>query len=78
MDEEVESMHLKFLQQPPLGWTYVEALERFNANVSYSGLLHAVTGEVNSQEFVLNADLCFLVILLYVCIVRYLKTCVLL
>ncbi|XP_050693547.1 dnaJ homolog subfamily C member 13-like isoform X2 [Eriocheir sinensis] len=45
VDEEVESMHLKFLQQPPIGWTYVEAVERFNANVSYSGLLHAVTGE---------------------------------
>lgn len=52
MDEEVESMHLKFLQQPPVGWTYVEAVERFNANVSYSGLLHAVTGEVKSQELV--------------------------
>ncbi|XP_042237903.1 dnaJ homolog subfamily C member 13-like isoform X4 [Homarus americanus] len=45
VDEEVESMHLKFLQQPPPGWTFAEAIERFNANVSYSGLLHAVTGE---------------------------------
>lgn len=45
VDEEVESMHLKFLQQPPPGWTFMEAVERFNANVSYSGLLHAVTAE---------------------------------
>ncbi|XP_071522873.1 dnaJ homolog subfamily C member 13 isoform X2 [Panulirus ornatus] len=45
VDEEVESMHLKFLQQPPPGWSFAEAIERFNANVSYSGLLHAVTGE---------------------------------
>ena len=47
VDEEVESMHLKFLQQPPPGWTFMEAVERFNANVSYSGLLHAVTAEVS-------------------------------
>lgn len=46
VDEEVESMHLKFLQQPPPGWTFAESIERFNANVSYSGLLHAVTAEV--------------------------------
>ena len=47
VDEEVESMHLKFLQQPPAGWTYVHAVHRFNANVSYSGLMHAVTGDVS-------------------------------
>ena len=47
VDEEVESLHLKFLQQAPIGWTYSEAVHRFNANVSYSGLLHAVTGEVS-------------------------------
>lgn len=46
VDEEVESMHLKFIQQPPPGWTFAEAVERFNVNVSYSGLLHAVTAEV--------------------------------
>lgn len=45
VDEEVESMHLKFIQQPPPGWTFAEAVERFNVNVSYSGLLHAVTAE---------------------------------
>ena len=46
VDEDVESMHVKFLQQPPPGWNFTEAVERFNANVSYSGLLHAVTAEV--------------------------------
>ena len=40
-DQEVESSHLKFLAQPPPGWNYVEAMARFNANVSYSGLVHA-------------------------------------
>ncbi|KAG0721186.1 DnaJ subfamily C member 13 [Chionoecetes opilio] len=43
-------MHLKFLQQPPPGWTFMEAVERLNANVSYSGLLHAVTAEVGGLQ----------------------------
>lgn len=47
VEEEVESMHLKFLQQPPVGWTFNEAVQRFNANVSYSGLLHSVTADVS-------------------------------
>ena len=41
VDQEVESSHLKFLAQPPPGWNFVEAMARFNANVSYSGLVHA-------------------------------------
>ena len=43
--EEVESSSLKFLTQPPVGWDFAQAVSRFNANVSYSGLLHAVTAE---------------------------------
>ena len=45
MGEEVESSCLKFLTSPPLGWDFPQAISRFNANVSYSGLLHAVTQE---------------------------------
>ena len=45
VDEEVESSHLKFLCQPPPTWNFNEAVARFNANVSYSGLVHAVTQE---------------------------------
>lgn len=45
VDEEVESSHLKFLSQPPPAWNFNEAIARFNANVSYSGLVHAVTQE---------------------------------
>ncbi|VDL96563.1 unnamed protein product [Schistocephalus solidus] len=41
--EEVESMHLRFLRQPPEGTPFWETVERFNANVAYSGLVHAVT-----------------------------------
>ena len=43
--EEVESSSLKFLAQQPVGWDFAQAVSRFNANVSYSGLLHAVTAE---------------------------------
>lgn len=43
VDEEVESWHLKFLQTPPQGWQFNDAVLRFNANCAYSGLLHSVT-----------------------------------
>ncbi|XP_049787278.1 dnaJ homolog subfamily C member 13 [Schistocerca cancellata] len=42
-EEETESSHLKFLQQPPGGRTFSEIVERFNANIPYSGLMHSVT-----------------------------------
>ncbi|XP_023328115.1 dnaJ homolog subfamily C member 13 [Eurytemora carolleeae] len=45
MGEEVESFSLKFLTSQPVGWDFAQAVSRFNANVSYSGLLHAVTQE---------------------------------
>jgi hypothetical protein len=33
------------------GWNFAEAVSRFNANIAYSGLIHAVTQEVkNSLE----------------------------
>lgn len=43
VDEEVESWHLKFLQNPPNNWTFNEAVLRFNSNCAYSGLLHSIT-----------------------------------
>lgn len=43
VDEEVESWHLKFLQTPPNGWAFNDAVLRFNSNCAYSGLLHSVT-----------------------------------
>jgi len=46
-DEEVEAQHLKFLATQPPGWSFSEAVARFNANVSYSGLAHAVTQDVS-------------------------------
>jgi len=47
VDEEIESSHLKFLVTPPPGWTFADAVSRFNANIAYSGLIHAVTQEVS-------------------------------
>ncbi|XP_043196340.1 dnaJ homolog subfamily C member 13-like isoform X3 [Amphibalanus amphitrite] len=60
VEEEVESMHLKLLQQQPPSWTAADAVARFNANVSYSGLLHAVTGDslfAENKERLINAAL---------------------
>lgn len=77
VDEEVESLHLKFLAAPPsesqfsiteprvhlqnlrgyltfppsrllsLDGNFADAVFRFNANISYSGVLHAVTQDVS-------------------------------
>ncbi|XP_043463949.1 dnaJ homolog subfamily C member 13 [Leptopilina heterotoma] len=38
VEEEVENNHVKFLQQLPGGKSFAEVLERFNANIPYSGL----------------------------------------
>ncbi|XP_012235865.1 dnaJ homolog subfamily C member 13 isoform X2 [Linepithema humile] len=43
VEEEVETTHVKFLQQPPGGRTFAEILERFNANIPYSGLNYSIT-----------------------------------
>lgn len=46
IDEEVESIHTKFLHELPPGYTIDEMLNRFNVNVPYSGLINAVTQDV--------------------------------
>jgi len=48
VDEEVEAHHLRFLQQPPS--KFFEAIARFNANISYNGLMHAVTQDTLFAE----------------------------
>ena len=61
LEEEVESMHLKYLVTPPQGWSFFEAVSRFNANVPYSGLIHSVTAEhlfaENKEKLIHNAML---------------------
>ena len=45
VEEEVESQYLKYMVNLPQGVKLSEAVERFNSNVAYSGLNHAVTHE---------------------------------
>ncbi|XP_048827820.1 dnaJ homolog subfamily C member 13 isoform X4 [Brienomyrus brachyistius] len=63
VDEEVESLHLKFLATPPNG-NFGDAVFRFNANISYSGVLHAVTQDglfsENKEKLINNAILALL------------------
>ncbi|KAG1687435.1 DnaJ subfamily C member 13 [Nymphon striatum] len=62
LDEEVESTHLKFLLNAH-GWTFHEAVQRFNSNIAYSGLLHAVTQDglfSENKEKAINEALCAL------------------
>lgn len=47
VDEEVESLHLKLLLNPPIAKPFSHCVKRFNANVPYSGLLYSVTNEVS-------------------------------
>lgn len=60
VDEEVESWHLKFLQNLPNNWTFNDAVLRFNSNCAYSGLLHSVTQErlfAENKEHLIRAAL---------------------
>lgn len=43
LEEEVESCHLKLLDKISPKMSFAEAIDRFNANTPYSGLLHSVT-----------------------------------
>ncbi|XP_056376625.1 dnaJ homolog subfamily C member 13 isoform X2 [Hyla sarda] len=58
VDEEVESLHLRFLNTPPNG-VFADAVFRFNSNISYSGVLHAVTQDglfsENKEKLINNA-----------------------
>ncbi|KAK7507621.1 hypothetical protein BaRGS_00001556 [Batillaria attramentaria] len=64
VDEEVEAQHMKFIQSPPPGMTFEDAVNRFNANISYSGLLHAVTADglfAQNKEKLINSTLASLI-----------------
>jgi len=45
VEEDVESQYLRYLTNQPQGVLFSEAVERFNANIAYSGLNHAVSAE---------------------------------
>ncbi|KAH3718782.1 hypothetical protein DPMN_061589, partial [Dreissena polymorpha] len=60
VDEEVESQHLKFIISPTDSMTFNVAVQRFNSNISYSGLLHAVTQDrlfAENKEKLINGAL---------------------
>mmetsp|Transcript_15543 Transcript_15543/g.46103 ORF Transcript_15543/g.46103 Transcript_15543/m.46103 type:complete len:2307 (-) Transcript_15543:50-6970(-) len=58
-DEEIESTLLKFLGTPTAEVPYSLAVLRFNMNIEYSGLLHAVSEEgwfkENKEKLITNA-----------------------
>ncbi|XP_041474110.1 dnaJ homolog subfamily C member 13-like isoform X1 [Lytechinus variegatus] len=59
VDEDVESHHLRFLAVP-YNNNFDEAVMRFNNNISYSGLLHAVTQDgffAENKEKLINGAL---------------------
>lgn len=49
VEEEAESIHVKFLQNPPPKKSFAECVKRFNANAPYSGLLYSVTQDVGTR-----------------------------
>ncbi|XP_012285401.1 dnaJ homolog subfamily C member 13 isoform X2 [Orussus abietinus] len=59
VDEEAEISHVKFVQQPPGIRPFSEILERFNANVPYSGLNYSTTQDgiftENKDKIILGA-----------------------
>lgn len=48
VEEEAETLHVKFLQNPPPNKSFAECVRRFNANVPYSGLLYSVNQDVST------------------------------
>ena len=59
VEEEVESIYLKLLGTASTGSSFVSCLERFNCNIGYSGLNHAVSQEglftENKEKLILQA-----------------------
>lgn len=40
VEDEIERGHLKAFQAPPIGWSFIDAIYRFNTICAYSGLAH--------------------------------------
>ncbi|CAG9764959.1 unnamed protein product [Ceutorhynchus assimilis] len=59
VEEEVESLHLKLFQSSQPHVNFSACVKRFNANISYSGLLYSVTQEgifaENKEKLILAA-----------------------
>lgn len=64
VEEEVESQCLRQLSAALPGKQFVEAVNKFNSNVAYSGLNYAVTQDglfVENKEKLINAALTALI-----------------
>lgn len=60
VEEDVESQYLRYLTTQPQGVLFSEAVEKFNANIAYSGLNHAVSAEglfAENKEKLITATL---------------------
>ena len=60
IDEEVESLHMKFVHEVPINYHMEEILVRFNVNIPYSGLINAVTQDrlfAENKEKLINNTL---------------------
>ncbi len=60
IDEEVESLHMKFVHENPASYQMEEILLRFNVNIPYSGLINAVTQDrlfAENKEKLINNTL---------------------
>lgn len=62
VDEEIESIHIKFLYAPPPRKSFSECVRRFNANVPYSGVLYSVTQDVSYFFDISNISYSFMVV----------------
>jgi DnaJ family protein C protein 13 len=58
-EEEIESSLLKYLASPNVGMAFPLAVQRFNSNVHYAGLVHAVSEDgwfkENKEKLIMEA-----------------------
>lgn len=51
LEQDVESLHLRFFQQRPGNRSLNEMIDRFNVNVPYTGLIHSISQDVKISIF---------------------------
>ena len=63
IDEEVESLHVKFIHEIPPNYGMNELLVRFNVNIPYSGLINAITQDVFINYFAIYINfVCWIIL----------------
>lgn len=56
---QIESNHLKCIKEPPPRKTFAEVLDRFNANIEYSGLIHSVSEDVSYNLYLYKINILY-------------------